>query len=184
MNNDHRNLAMPPPDQAALSPPPGERHLEITAEDVAAAFRPWVDPNPASPSDPASPRLPDADPLDPLFLDDTLLSLVQALPAGATDPAESKLRRKFAAMHLLRSLDARQPVEAALATQAVLFHYASLAALRRATRSPPHSSMSAGYETASAARASTLFCRLLHELSWKQQPRNPLPARNKPRWRH
>jgi hypothetical protein len=174
---------MPPPDQAALNQPPGERHLEITADDLAASFRPWADPNPGSPSDSSLPRPPEANPLDPLFIDDTLLSLAQALPAGASDSAEDRLRRKTAAMHLMGSLDAQQPVEAALATQAVLFHYASLAALRRATRSPPSSDISAGYETASAARASTLFCRLLHELSWKQRPGNPLPKWSTPRWR-
>jgi hypothetical protein len=174
---------MPPPDQNVTNHQPDTSYLEITAEDVAASFRPWADPKPASPSDPAAPRPPDDDPLDPLFTDDTLHSLVRALPTSATDTADDKLRRKFAAMHLLRSLDAQQPVEAALATQAVLFHYASMAALRRATRSPPASEISAGYETASAARASTLFCRLLHELAWKQRPANAMPARDKPRWR-
>jgi hypothetical protein len=174
---------MPPSDETSITRS-RPSHLEVTPEDVAASFRHWADPNPVSPADTTTPRPADEDPLDPIFTDDTLHALLQALPSAATDTADHKLRRKFAAIQLLRSLDAQEPVEAALATQAVLFHYASLAALRRAMRSPPSSEISAGYETASAARASTLFCRLLHELTWKQRPMpNAMPARSKPRWR-
>ncbi len=113
------------------SPPPDTNHLDITAEDVAAAFRPWAAPDPASPPDPTTPRPPAEDPLDPIFTDDTLYSLIQAIPTAATDTVDHKVARKIAAIHMLRSLDAQQPVEAALAIQAVLFHYASVAALHR-----------------------------------------------------
>lgn len=173
---------MPPPDETAIVKPPAISHLEITADDVAAGFRQWVSPLSASPPDPMTPPPPDDDPLGSLFIDDTLHAMVQALPVGATDTADAKLRRKAAALRLLRSLDAQEPVEAALASQAVLFHYASVAALRRATRMPPFTNVMAGYETASAARASTLFCRLLHELTLRQRPSPPAP-RDMPRWR-
>jgi hypothetical protein len=148
---------------------------------MALSFRPW---DPANPADPRLPPPPPEDPLDPIFTDDTLFTLIQALPAGATDPADRKLRRKVAAMHLLRSLDAQQPVEAALATLAVLFHYNAVDALRSAARSPQPTETSAGNQTARAGRASTLFCRLLNELARKQdQPPNLLPSLGKPRWR-
>jgi hypothetical protein len=173
---------MPPPNEIATVKPPGTSHLDVTDDDVAASFRPWVSPHSASPSDPMTPP-PDDDPLGSLFIDDTLHALVQALPAGATDTVDAKLRRKAAALHMLRSLDAQEPVEAALASQAVLFHYASVAALRRATRMPPFTNIMAGYETASAARASTLFCRLLHELALRQRPASPPAPRDTPRWR-
>jgi hypothetical protein len=174
---------MPPPDETAIVKPPAISHLDVTDDDVAASFRPWVSPLSASPSDPTTQPPPDDDPLGSLFIDDTLHALVQALPAGATDTADAKLRRKAAALKLLRSLDAQEPIEAALASQAVLFHYASVAALRRATRMPPSSNVMAGYETASAARASNLFCRLLHELTLKQRPASPPAPRDMPRWR-
>ncbi len=163
--------------------PPDTGHLEITQDDVALSFRPFVAPDPNSPPDPTTPRPPDEDPLDPVFTDDTLHSLVHALATAGTDTADEKLRRKVASMHLLRSLDAQQPVEAALATQAVLFHYASVAALRRAAV-PDQFSDILSREIASAAKASTLFSRLLHELAWKQTPMPyAFPARSKPRWR-
>ncbi len=174
---------MPQPNETPISPP-NASHLEVTAEDIAASFRPWAAPDSETPADPAAPDPIDVDPLDPIFTDDALYAMVQAIPTFHADTAERRLRRKASAMHLLRSLDAQQPVEAALATQAVLFHFASLAALRRATRSPASSEISAGFETASAARASALFCRLLHELAWKQEAiSNTKPAPSKPRWR-
>jgi hypothetical protein len=175
---------MDTPDPSPTPPsPPDKRHLEITQNDVATCFRPWAAPTPASPSDPAAPRPPDEDPLDPIFTDDTLHALVAALPAATADTPASKLRRKVAAMHLLRSLDAQQPVEAALATQAVIFHYAAKAALRRAA-APDQFSDIIGREMASAAKASSQFSRLLHELAWKQkQVPNMVPPRSKPRWR-
>jgi hypothetical protein len=160
-------MATPTPPQPQ---PPDPDHLEVTQDDVALSFRPFVAPDPNAPPDPTIPRPPDEDPLDPIFTDDTLHSLVHALATAGTDTADEKLRRKVASMHLLRSLHAQQPVEAALATQAVLFHYASVAALSR--------------EIGSAAKASTLFSRLLHELAWKQTPMPyAFPARSKPRWR-
>ena len=162
-------------------PPPPNSHLEVTAEDLALSFRPW---DPANSADPQLPSPPPEDPLDPVFTDDTLFTLIQALPAAATDPADRKLRRKVAAMHLLRSLDAQQPVEAVLATQAVLFHYNAMDALRCAARSPQPTETSAGHQTARAGRACTLFCRLLNELAKKQDhPANLLPSLEKPRWR-
>ena len=163
--------------------PPDTDHLEVTQDDVALSFRPFVAPDPNAPPDPTIPRPPDEDPLDPIFTDDTLHSLVHALATAGTDTADEKLRRKVASMHLLRSLDAQQPVEAALATQAVLFHYATVAALRRAAV-PDQFSDILSREIGSAAKASTLFSRLLHELAWKQTPMPyAFPARSKPRWR-
>ena len=163
--------------------PPDTDRLQITQDDVARSFRHWAAPDPNAPPDPTTPRPPDEDPLDPIFTDDTLHSLVHALATAATDTGDEKLRRKVAAMHLLRSLDAQQPVEAALATQAVLFHYATVAALRRAAV-PDQFSDNLSREIGSAAKASTLFSRLMHELAWKQSSTPyALPARSKPRWR-
>lgn len=173
-------MATPTPTQPQ---PPDPDHLEVTQDDVARSFRPFVAPDPNSPPDPTIPRPPDEDPLDPIFTDDTLHSLVHALATAGTDTADEKLRRKVASMHLLRSLDAQQPVEAALATQAVLFHYATVAALRRAAV-PDQFSDILSREIGSAAKASTLFGRLLHELAWKQTSMpHAFPARSKPRWR-
>jgi hypothetical protein len=64
------------------------------------------------------PQQPEQDPFDTFFTDETLHAIVQALPVIATDTADDRLRRNAAAMHLLRSLDAGHPVEAAIATQA------------------------------------------------------------------
>ena len=66
------------------------------------------------------PQQPEDDPFDTFFTDETLRAIVQALPVAPSDTADDRLRRNAAAMHLLRSLDAGHPVEAALATQAVL----------------------------------------------------------------
>ena len=161
--------------------PPTKPHLEVTPDDVALSFRPW---GPAIPADPSVPPPPPEDPLDPIFTDDALFTLVQALPPGATDTDDRKLRRKIAALHLLRSLDAQQPVEATLAAQAVLFHYHTMAALHRAARMPQPTDTSAGYDMAAAGRASTLYVRLLNALA-KQQELSPVPrpASGRPRWR-
>jgi hypothetical protein len=109
------------------------------------------------------PEQPEADPFDATFTDDALRALVEALPAGASDTADDKLCRKAAAMHLLRSLDAQHPIEAALATQAVLAHYWSVAAFHRATTSG-HLPGTTASEIDTALRSSERFCHLLNEL--------------------
>src|SRR6185437_284783 len=126
---------------------PSDTTPDITPEDTVIAFRPW---DPAHPASPNLPPLPPEDPFDPVFTDETLLSIVQGMAFGATDTAEQKTKRKFAAMHLLRSLDAQQPVEAALASLAVLAHHAALAAYRRAARVPQPTVASAGQDSAHA----------------------------------
>jgi hypothetical protein len=152
----------------------------VTQHDLATAFRPW---DPAAAREARLPVPSDEDPLDPIFTEEVLRSLIEALPHGPTDTPTDKLRRKVAAMHLLRSLDAQQPVEAALAAQAVLFHHATMAAGRRAARTDPPTESTAAYETATAARASTLFCHLVRELERKQFSQTPRVSRSKPRWR-
>src|ERR1700730_7243757 len=90
-----------------------------------------------APEQPAAgpPDLADAEhPFEGFFTDDMLHALVHALPSGDTDTAEEKYQHRAAAIPLLRSFDAQQPVEAALATQAVLAHHAALAAFRRAAQ--------------------------------------------------
>jgi hypothetical protein len=160
---------------------PTDTTPDITPEDIAIALRPWDPEHPASPNLPPPPP---EDPFDPVFTDETVLAIVQGIAFDDTDSAEQKDKRKLAAMHLLRSLDAQQPVEAALATQAVLAYHAALAAYRRAARSPQATAASAGQDTAHAARMSTIFCKLLHELRDKQQSSlNQLPSKGRPRWR-
>jgi hypothetical protein len=174
-------------------PPPAASHLEVTQDDVAACFRPWSASEASVTDDQGSPAtgqsasgppdiFGDEDPLDPVFTDDILHALIHALPSAATDTAEEKLRHKAAAIHLLRSLDAQQPVEAALATQAVLAHHAALAAFRRAAQ-PTQFSDITGRETGSAARMSTQFRFLLRELSDRKDHPVHLPKWEHPRWR-
>jgi hypothetical protein len=185
---------MDTPDLRPTSPPPPDAsRLEVTQDDVAACFRPWsasegnVTDDQASPAAGQSASGPpdifgDEDPLDPVFTDDILHALIHALPSAATDTAQEKLRHKAAAIHLLRSLDAQQPVEAALATQAVLAHHAALAAFRRAAQ-PTQFSDITGRETGSAARMSTQFRFLLRELSDRKDHPVHLPKWEHPRWR-
>jgi hypothetical protein len=109
------------------------------------------------------PQHPKEDPFDTFFTDETLRAIVQALPVTETDTADDRLRRNAAAMHLLRSLDAGHPVEAALATQAVLSHFWSVAAFHRATTSGLHPGTTAS-EIDTALRGSDRFCQLLSEL--------------------
>jgi hypothetical protein len=115
----------------------------------------------------------DEDPLETLFADDLLHALVQGLPSADTDSAEQKVRRKTAALYLLHSFDTQQPIEDALATQAVLAHHAALAAYRRAAREGEFSD-TVGRETGSAARMSNQFRYLLRELAHRQnRPARP-----------
>jgi hypothetical protein len=186
---------MDTPDLRPTSPPPRDTdHLEVTQDDVAACFRPWAaaegtathdQPSPA-PEQPGasatSDMAGDEDPLDPVFTDDILHALIHALPSADTDTDQEKHRHKAAAIHLLRSLDAQQPIEAALATQAVLAHHAALAAFRRAAQ-PGQFSDITGRETGSAARMSTVFRFLLRELSDRKDHPVHLPKWEHPRWR-
>jgi hypothetical protein len=77
----------------------------------------------------------DHDALDPTFTDDLLHSLAVALPSPDQETRECKARRLAAAVVVLRSLDAQQPVEAMLATHAVLAHHFALECYRRAATS-------------------------------------------------
>jgi hypothetical protein len=108
------------------------------------------------------PQQPAEDPFDTFFTDETLRAIVQALPVTPTDTADDRLRRNAAAMHLLRSLDAGHPVEAALATQAVLSHFWSVAAFHRATACLLPGTTASEIDT--ALRSSDRFCQLLNEL--------------------
>jgi hypothetical protein len=108
------------------------------------------------------PHQPEEDPFDTFFTDETLRVLVQALPVTSTDTADDTLRRNAAAMHLLRSLDVGHPVEAALATQAVLAHFWSIAAFHRATACLLPGTTASEIDT--ALRSSNRFCQLLNEL--------------------
>jgi hypothetical protein len=128
------------------------------------------------------PQQPEQDPFDTFFTDETLHAIVQALPVIATDTADDRLRRNAAAMHLLRSLDAGHPVEAAIATQAVLSHFWSVAAFHRATSAGQLPGTTAS-EIDTALRSSDRFCQLLSELdrwqgnvsSVETSPREPKP---------
>ena len=156
--------------------------------DVSPALRPLLDTSRlevsrdgAAPADAPPSPVPaeDEDLLEGLFTDDILHALVHALPSGDTDTAEEKYQRKAAAIHLLRSFDAQQPVEAALATQAVLAHHAALAAFRRAAQ-PAQFSDITSRETGSAARMSTQFRFLLRELDQRQDhPAQPPKAEHR-----
>jgi hypothetical protein len=170
------NLQHTLPDQ----PEADTSQLEITPDDVAACFRPWTGaPSPeGEPPDQADHE----DPLPPVVAADILHSLVSSLAAGVKDTPEDKLRRKAAALHMFRRLDAQQPVEAALATHAVLAHYAAVAAFRRSGL-PGQFSDITSRENGSAIRMSKEFRSLLGALESLQDQPSLLPARNQPRWR-
>ena len=122
------------------------------------------------------------DPLDPLFTDDLLHTMVHAIPSPDTDTAEQKHRRKAAAMVLLRALDAQEPVEAAIAAHAVLAHHAALTSFRRAAQ-PNQSPAFADRQNGTAAILSGAFCRLLHTLEWRQNQTPLSISQDEPRWR-
>ncbi len=127
------------------------------------------------------PQHPKEDPFDTFFTDETLRAIVEALPVTPTDTADDRLRRNAAAMHLLRSLDAGHPVEAAIATQAVLAHFWSVAAFHRATACLLPGTTASEIDT--ALRSSDRFCQLLGELdrwqgnvsSVETSPRKSIP---------
>src|SRR5690242_5673098 len=72
---------------------------------------------------PVAPRAPVDDQIDPLFTDDLLHALAVALPTPERQTEGQQHRRSAAAVVALRSFDARGPVEAMLAAQAVLAHH-------------------------------------------------------------
>jgi hypothetical protein len=179
------------PDSRPTFPPsPDTACLEASRDGSAIRGRPGATPAAAhtgdqpstAPEQPAAgpPDLADAeDSFEGFFTDDILHALVHALPSGDTDTAEEKYQHKAAAIHLLRSFDAQQPVEAALATQAVLAHHAALAAFRRAAQPAQFSDMTSR-ETGSAARMSTQFRFLLRELDHRQdRPAQPPKSAHK-----
>ena len=94
----------------------------------------------------------DAAPLDPAFTDDLLQALAVALPSTEQHTDEQQQRRFAAAVVALRSFDAQQPVEAMLATHAVLAHQFAMECYRRSARS----SQTANLDTRLIATAAML----------------------------
>ena len=77
----------------------------------------------------------DQDPLDPNFTDDLLHALAVALPCPDKETDERKASRRAAAVIALRSFDVQQPIDAMLATHAVLAHQFAMECYRRAATS-------------------------------------------------
>jgi hypothetical protein len=94
----------------------------------------------------------DAAPIDPAFTDDLLQALAVALPSTEQHTDEQQQRRFAAAVAALRSFDAQQPVEAMLATHAVLAHQFAMECYRRSARS----SQTANLDTRLIATAAML----------------------------
>ncbi len=92
-------------------------------------------PAPGPHTHPQTPHPPADDPIDPLFTDDLLHALAIALPSPEQETEGQQHRRRAAAVVALRSFDAREPVEATLATHAVLAHHFTMECYRRAANS-------------------------------------------------
>jgi hypothetical protein len=92
------------PAQPSGAPPPAPTHCE-TAQD---------------------------DPIPPVFTDDLLRMMIAALPSIEHLTDEQRSDRVAAAMLALRAFDPKEPIEAMLATHAVLAHHAALTCYRRA----------------------------------------------------
>jgi hypothetical protein len=93
-------------------------------------------PAPAGPQARAvAPHAPADNPIDPIFTDDLLHGLAVALPTPERPTEAQQHRRTAAAVAALRSFDAKDPVEAMLATHAVLAHHFTMECYRRAARS-------------------------------------------------
>jgi hypothetical protein len=99
--------------------------------------------------------------------DTTLDILLAALPPAPHDTDERRQCRAAAAAVLLRSLDAEEPIEEVLATQAVLAYHATMECLRRAVRDDLPPAISSRL-TARAARLSLMFIRTLNTLDRRQ----------------
>ena len=124
----------------------------------------------ASPPSPASQtqQLPADDLLDPLFTDDLLYALAAALPSPEQEPDGLKHRRRAAAIIALRSFDAREPVEAMLATHAVLAHHFTMECYRRAARSSQTTNLNTRL-LGSAAMLSRIMSSTLQTLEQRQE---------------
>ena len=72
------------------------------------------------------------DSIPPVFTDDLLRMMIAALPSIEHLTDEQRSDRVAAAMLALRAFDPKEPIEAMLATHAVLAHHAALTCYRRA----------------------------------------------------
>ena len=72
------------------------------------------------------------DPIPPVFTDDLLRMMIAALPSIEHLTDEQRSDRVAAAMLALRAFDPKEPIEAMLATHAVLAHHAAMTCYRRA----------------------------------------------------
>jgi hypothetical protein len=113
------------------------------------------------------------DGLDPLFTDDLLYALAGALPAPGQETDRQKKRRRAAAIVALRSFDAREPVEAMLATHAVLAHHHAMECYRRAASTGGAAVFDAGLLDAAAALSRTMGSTLLTLQQLQQAPVDP-----------
>jgi hypothetical protein len=107
----------------------------------------------------------DDDHLHPLFTEDLLHAMMAALASPEQEPDQCRRRRKAAAVIALRSLDAREPVEAMLATHVVLAHHAAIRCYRRAAQDdlPPAIASRLFGNAANLSRTMTGVLRNLHE---------------------
>jgi hypothetical protein len=124
--------------------------------------------SPASQPQPVAPRAPVDDQIDPLFTDDLLHGLAVALPTPERQTEGQQHRRSAAAVVALRSLDARGPVEAMLATQAVLAHHFTMECYRRAARSSQTPNLNIRL-LGTAAMLSRTMGGVLHTLERRQE---------------
>jgi hypothetical protein len=128
---------------------------------------PTTDDAPTIPPDDAA-TPPADDLLDPLFTDDLLAALAAALPTPEQETEGLKHRRRAAAIVALRSFDAREPVEAMLATHAVLAHHFTMECYRRAACSSQTTNLDTSLLD-SAAVLSRIMSSTLHTLEQRQE---------------
>jgi hypothetical protein len=129
-----------PPQEAAAPPAAGSPAQRLTADDL----------------------------LDPLFTDDLLHALAVALPSPEHETDGQRRRRCAAAVVALRSFDAQEPVEAMLATHAVLAHQFTMECYRRAARSSQTPNLNTRL-LGSAATLSRAMGSALHILERRQE---------------
>jgi hypothetical protein len=114
-----------------------------------------------------APRARADDPIDPLFTDDLMHALAVALPTPERDTEAQQHRRTAAAVVALRSLDARDPIEAMLATHAVIAHHFTMECYRRAARSSQTPNLNTRL-LGTAAMLSRTMGGALHKLEQRQ----------------
>jgi hypothetical protein len=110
-----------------MTPPPQE--IQAIRQDEACPASPGPQPQAVAS------QMPAYDPIDPVFTDDLLHALAVALPTPERQTEGQQHRRTAAAVAALRSFDARDTVEAMLATHALLAHQFTMECYRRAARS-------------------------------------------------